>query len=236
MTDWRHLRLITIDLDDTLWPCAPVIQAAEQAHYDWLAERAPRLTAAHDLSSLRSHRRALMRERPDIAHDVTAVRQVALQVLLNAHGYPATLADDAQAVFRQARNRVEPYPDVTPVLARLRRRCRLVSVTNGNAQVHETGLRDSFDRCLTAGEVGAAKPDPALFLEAMAWSGAAPSQTLHVGDDPYLDIQAARAVGIVAVWVNRHQQTWPAELEPPLFEVQDLHALERVLALPPEDV
>lgn len=231
MEGWTDLRLITIDLDDTVWPCAPVIREAEAAHYAWLAAQAPRLTAAHDAESLRSHRRELMRQRPEIAHDVTALRRTALQQLLIAHQYPAELADGALEVFRRARNRVEPYADVMPALQRLRRHYKLVSITNGNAEVHETALRDRFDHCLTAAEAGAAKPAPALFEQAMAWADAAPSESLHIGDDPYLDVEAARALGIEAVWINRDARPWPAELAPPRFEASDLHALEAWLGL-----
>ncbi|NBC49027.1 MAG: HAD-IA family hydrolase [Gammaproteobacteria bacterium] len=235
MEAWTRLRLITIDLDDTVWPCAPVIREAEAAHYAWLAAQAPRLTAAHDTESLRSHRRELMRQQPEIAHDVTALRRTALQQLLVAHRYPAELADGAMEVFRRARNCVEPYADVIPALHRLRRHCQLVSITNGNAEVQETPLRDRFDRCLTAAEAGAAKPAPALFEQAMAWAEATPAESLHVGDDPFLDVEAARAIGIATVWVNRHARPWPAELEPPLVEVADLHALEAWLDLPVVD-
>jgi FMN hydrolase / 5-amino-6-(5-phospho-D-ribitylamino)uracil phosphatase len=225
MHQGQRIRLITIDLDDTVWPCAPVIQDAEEVLYAWLAERAPRLTAVHDPASLRSHRFALMQERPEIAHDVTAVRLFALRALMDQYGYQQQLADDAMVLFQQCRNRVTPYADVRTALARLRERYRLVSVTNGNAQVHHTALRDSFDRSLTAAEAGAAKPDPALFKLAMDWAGVGVDETLHIGDDPLRDVEAARSHGLRAVWVNRDGLPWPEELAPPEFEVRDLHAL-----------
>ncbi len=235
MSAWQHLRLITIDLDDTVWPCAPVIKAAEAAHYAWLAAQAPRLTERHTLDSLRAHRRDLMRARPELAHDVTALRQAALLSLLVEFEYPeqqaAELTQGAMAAFRVARNQVQPYADVVPVLARLRRHCRLVAVTNGNAEVEQTPLRDAFDRCVTAAEAGASKPDPAIFELAMDWAQATPAQTLHIGDDPALDVEAARVLGLAAVWVNRAGNAWPAELEPPLQEVAELNALEAWLGL-----
>ncbi|TVQ92374.1 MAG: HAD family hydrolase [Chromatiaceae bacterium] len=223
-------RLITLDLDDTLWPCAPVIAAAEAALQQWLREQAPRLAAAHDPDSLRAHRMALMRVRPEIAHDLTRVRRESLAALLRAFGYAEDLADAAMLRFRQARNRVEPYADVIPVLGRLRQAHRLVSVTNGNAQLAQTPLRDCFDRALTAAEVGAARPDPALFEQAMAWAGVGPAATLHVGDDPRCDIEAARRIGITAVWINRNGRAWPRDLPPPAHQVSDLHGLAAWLA------
>lgn len=228
------VRLITIDLDDTVWPCAPVIQAAEQALLAWLGAQAPRLVERFDAAALREHRRALMTERPDIAHDVTQVRLLSLRALLAELDYDIALADAAMELFRRRRNRVEPYTDVPPVLARLRERHRLVAVTNGNADVHETPLRDAFHRALTAAEAGAAKPDPALFQLAMDWAGVGPAETLHVGDDPVRDVEAARRLGIKAVWVNRASQPWPEDLAPPQLTVDDLHGLARWLdTLPP---
>ncbi|WP_462323159.1 HAD family hydrolase, partial [Halochromatium sp.] len=200
MSAWQHLRLITIDLDDTLWPCAPVIKAAEAAHYAWLAAQAPRLAERHTVESLRAHRRELMQTRPELAHDVTALRYRALQSLLISLDYSeqqaVELAQGAMTAFRDRRNRVEPYADVAPALERLRRHCRLVAVTNGNAEVQQTPLRAAFDRCLTAADAGAAKPDPAIFELAMDWAEATPAQTLHIGDDPALDVDAARALGL----------------------------------------
>jgi putative hydrolase of the HAD superfamily len=227
------VRLITIDLDDTVWPCAPVIEAAEAAMHAWLVAQAPRLTERFDAEALRAHRRALMTERPDIAHDVTQVRLLSLRALLAELDYDIALADAAMALFRRQRNLVEPYADVAPVLTRLRERHRLVAVTNGNADVHETPLRDAFHRALTAAEAGAAKPDPALFELAMDWAGVGPRETLHVGDDPVRDVEAARRLGIKAVWVNRDNQPWPEDLPPPLMAVDDLHGLARWLDASP---
>ncbi|WP_295541843.1 HAD family hydrolase [uncultured Thiohalocapsa sp.] len=223
------VRLITIDLDDTLWPCGPVIQAAEEALHAWLAEQAPRLTARFDAQALRGHRQTLMAARPELAHDLTQVRLLSLRALLAELDYDIALADAAMDLFRRHRNRVQPYADVAPVLARLRERHRLVAVTNGNAEVHQTPLRDAFHRTLTAAEAGAAKPDPAIFELAMDWAGVTPAQTLHVGDDPVRDVEAARRLGIAAVWINRDNQPWPDDLPPPLLAVDNLHGLARWL-------
>jgi FMN hydrolase / 5-amino-6-(5-phospho-D-ribitylamino)uracil phosphatase len=222
-------RLITIDLDDTLWPCAPAIQAAEAALIAWLAEQAPRLIERFDAAALRAHRQALMAARPEIAHDVTAVRLLSLRALLAEHRYDVALADAAMDHFRRHRNQVEPYADAAPVLARLRERHCLIAVTNGNAELAETPLGNAFHRALTAAEAGAAKPDPAIFRLAMDWAGVGPDATLHVGDDPVRDVHAARGLGIAAVWVNRTDQAWPEDLPPPLLEVRDLHGLVRWL-------
>jgi len=46
------------------------------------------------------------------------------------------------------------------------------------------------------------KPDPAIFLGALRALGAEPSQAIHVGDDPILDVEGARAAGMRVVQVT----------------------------------
>lgn len=222
MTAKTPYRLLTIDLDDTLWPCAPTIHKAEAALYAWLEQTAPRLTDACDPGLMRAHRYDLMAARPQIAHDLTALRLESLRGLLSAYGCDSALALDAMELFLEHRNRVEPYADVIPALLGLGADRELVSLTNGNSDVERTPLRGLFHFALTAADVGAQKPDPALFMGALKWSGVLPEQALHLGDDPYRDVEAARHMGMQAVWINRGGKVWPDDLDPPAAEVSDL--------------
>lgn len=226
---FERIQAITFDLDDTLWPCREVIDAAELACYEWLSEAAPRVTRRHSVESLREHRIAFSRRRPEIAHDMTAVRLHALSEVLRDHGYALDLAAQASDVFRAARNRVTPYAEVIGVLERLRKHYTVISVTNGNSQIEHTPLHASFDHSLTAAEVGAAKPDPAMFHAASARSGIGLDRFLHVGDDPVRDIEAARALGIPTVWVNRASMGWPPGLAPADMQVETIAELAEQL-------
>ncbi len=174
---------------------------------------------------MREHRSATGRAYPGIAHDLTEVRLRSLAILLQQAGYPRELAHAASAVFREARNRVTPFDEVVDNLARLREHYTLVSVTNGNSQIEHTPLHASFHHSLTAAEVGAAKPDPAIFEAASRRAEVPLGAFLHVGDDPLRDIQAARDIGLTTVWVNRYASAWPDELEPADLEVRDIAEL-----------
>jgi putative hydrolase of the HAD superfamily len=220
-----EIALITLDLDDTLWPCGPGIASADAECYAWLARECPALAAAYDVMGLRTHRRELMYRRPEIAHDITAVRLESLRVLLREFGYPARLAEEAVAVFLDARHRVTPYPDVRPVLEVLRGEYCLVSVTNGNADMQRTPLAGYFHCSLTSAAVGAAKPAPDIFYKALEWAGVEADRAVHVGDDPVLDIEAAQQAGMRAVWMNRSGAAWPQALPPPEATVRDLREL-----------
>ena len=51
--------------------------------------------------------------------------------------------------------------------------------------------------------VGAAKPEPAIYLEGVRLLGTTPGETLYVGDNRLLDADGATAAGLVGVWLNR---------------------------------
>ncbi|MCP4410436.1 MAG: HAD family hydrolase [Gammaproteobacteria bacterium] len=231
MNLFSEIRLVTLDLDDTLWPCHAVIHQAEAELFAHLQQHASRLTKAHDMDSMREHRNELMHREPDIAHDLTAVRLISLRRLLERYGYDPGKAQPAMELFREARNRVTPFPDVRPALKKLMLKYCVVSVTNGNAEVQYTPLKDHFHFSFTAAEVGAAKPDPQLFHRALQCSGVAPHQSLHIGDDPQRDVLAARSAGMRTVWMNRTAALWPQDLPPADATVEDFYELFRVLQL-----
>jgi HAD superfamily hydrolase (TIGR01509 family) len=62
-------------------------------------------------------------------------------------------------------------------------------------QLEAVGLDHLFELVLTSAEVGAAKPDPRLFVEATARLGVDPGRTVHVGDGDG-DLQGAEAAGL----------------------------------------
>jgi putative hydrolase of the HAD superfamily len=62
-------------------------------------------------------------------------------------------------------------------------------------QLEAAGLDHLFELVLTSAEVGAAKPDPRLFVEATARLGVDPGRTVHVGDGEG-DLQGAEAAGL----------------------------------------
>jgi FMN hydrolase / 5-amino-6-(5-phospho-D-ribitylamino)uracil phosphatase len=216
------MRVISLDLDDTLWPAAPVLAAAEAELYEWLKMRYPRAARGHTIESMRTHRARVAAQHPARSHDFTFLRRHALGLQFTAAGYPATLGDEALEVFLAARNRVEVYEDVRPALARLRQRYRLFAVSNGNADLERCGLKDFFDGHVTSIAAGAAKPDARIFAALCELADAAPGEILHVGDDPIADVVGARQAGMHTAWINRVARTWPVALAPPKRTISTL--------------
>jgi HAD superfamily hydrolase (TIGR01549 family) len=205
MPETPVLSAITLDLDDTLWPVGPTLVAAERVLDDWLRARAPRTAALSDAAARAAIRRRLVDAWPQRAHDMSFLRREGLRVAMAEAGDDPALADDAFAVFLAARQRVTLFDDVLPVLGRWAARYRLVAISNGNADVSRVGLGPYFVGAVSAHELGFAKPDPRMFLEACRIAGAEPAQVLHIGDDPQLDVLAARRAGLRSAWIRRPQ-------------------------------
>jgi HAD superfamily hydrolase (TIGR01509 family) len=64
------------------------------------------------------------------------------------------------------------------------------------------GLLSCFAHTAFSDETGVRKPDPAIFLGALRALGAEPARAIHVGDDPVLDVDGARAAGMRVVQVT----------------------------------
>lgn len=225
------VRAIAFDLDNTLWDVEPVLARAERALQAWLAEHGPRIVARLTSADMRRAREELAQREPHRAHDVTYLRLAALAGHAREHGYDETLAQQAFAVFVAARNEVEVFPDVAPTLARLRRRFKLGSLSNGNADLKHIGLDHLFAVSLNARQIGAAKPERRCFDELARELDCRAREILYVGDEPLLDVVAARAAGFGTVWMNRRALAWPDELAPADLNVSDCTQLAALLAV-----
>lgn len=201
--DLDRLRALTLDLDDTLWPVAPVIERAEAALHDWLTVHAPRVSQRFSAEARREVRDAVAREHPHWAHDLTAQRQETIRRLLVGAGEDEALAMPAFEVFYAQRQRVDLYDDVLAALEQLAARWPLVALSNGNADVARVGLGGWFRHSVSARQVGVGKPDRRIFEAACARLGCDPGEVLHIGDDAALDVAGAHAAGMQTAWIRR---------------------------------
>jgi len=223
-------RAITLDLDDTLWPIAPVIERAEIALHDWMLAHAPNAAARYPVHEMRALRDAIALANPQLGHDFTAQRKLSLAHALIESGHDPglverELVEAAFTAFHAARNRVDLYPDVNAALDRIAARVPIAALTNGNADLAQIGLQHRFAFVLGAREHGSGKPDAGIFHAACARLGAAPQETLHVGDDPELDVVGAARAGLCTCWVNRRDEQWAHRDVAPDLSVGNLNVL-----------
>lgn len=221
---------ITLDLDDTLWPVTPVIVAAEQALRDWILANCPQAVSDWPAARMHALRDDIWARNPDLGHDFSRLRMLAIEEILADYNMPDGSAQAAFDAFFAARNAVQLYPEARSALERLAKHLPIVALTNGNACLRTIGLDHLFHDAVHARDAGMAKPDPAIFHLACERAGAQPSHVLHVGDHPLQDVIGAREAGLQAIWLDRGDHVWPDHAAP-AARCSDLSQLvEQVLA------
>lgn len=231
----RRFALITFDLDDTLWRLQPVLERAESQLEQWMHQHCPEVPRRFDREALARLRLEVHRERPELRHDVSALRLEAMRRALRDSGHDEAqalrLAHEAFAVFLHWRHVVEPFGPVDAVLSTLARDRTLVALTNGNADVFRLAIGRYFRFAFTAAGLGSSKPAPAHFEAALRAAGATPRHALHVGDHSEHDVYGARSAGMTAVWFNPARAPWDGSGEAPaqLHDLAELPSLIETL-------
>lgn len=201
------VRAITLDLDDTLWPFAPIGARIEQVLHAWLLEHSPSTAEMFPVEKMRALREQIFAGNPQLRHDLSALRRLTLQQALAESGAEPGLLEPAYEIFYAARNQVECYPDSIAALERIAARVPVAAVTNGNADLERIGLSHHFAFQLGAREHGAGKPDAGIFHAACTRLGFAPAEVLHVGDHIEMDVIGAAQAGLRSCWINRRDLT-----------------------------
>jgi len=119
-----------------------------------------------------------------------------LSALTEAYAHPALLASP------------ELDPSAGSALETLATRGLAIGVVSNVMRTPGSVLRQIFDRSgllasmkvLTfSDECGIRKPDPEIFRLTLRQIGVAPEDAVHVGDDPILDVEGARAAGMAVI-------------------------------------
>jgi putative hydrolase of the HAD superfamily len=155
-------------------------------------------------------------------------------------GLPVAFFEALGARFRE-RESWHIFPDVTPTLERLasagiRRAVISNWVWEAPELLHELDLAAWFEALVISARVGYNKPHPGIFEAALARTGVAPGDALHVGDSFRNDVLGARALGIGAVLIARGVPPGgrPSDVpaDDPVPVIADLGGLLGLLGLP----
>jgi HAD superfamily hydrolase (TIGR01549 family) len=162
---------------------------------------------ADDFLSRKNGQKPLSARSPEEAMDLWARYE---QLLLARAGVEVDkeTAGRVFALLRERRQGLALFDDVLPALDRLQAHgCRLALLSNMDDDLGQIarglGIGSYIDFVVTSREVGAAKPHPPMFLEALRRAGVTADQAVHVGDQYHGDVMGARGVGIHPVLLDR---------------------------------
>jgi len=197
------------DFDALTFDCYGTLVDWERGILDALApwRESAHLDAADDdiLSAFSEIEPQAQRDHPNALYP--DVLRVVCERMAERYGAPAT--DDAADRLAGSVGRWPVFDDTTEALQRLKRRCRLIIVSNvDHASFSRTKSRIGveFDAIVTAQDVGVYKPHERMFeaaAQAALRLGAPKDRVLHVAQSVYHDIAPAMAMGLAACFIDR---------------------------------
>ena len=150
-----------------------------------------------------------------------------LAALVDAYVRPILLVPPT--VDRGARAALERLRDAGIALAIVSNTMRTPGVTL-RTLLAKFQILECFDHIVFSDEVGVRKPRPEIFQAALRAVGGEPATTVHVGDDPVLDVHGARAAGLKTIQIVGHGADAPPAAERPDRTITQLEELPAAIA------
>ena len=205
---FKHLlpfRVISFDLDDTLYDNAPAIRRAEQAFADYLQQHY-RLPPGTGCGFWRQCRDQVLAEDRSCGDDVTLLRTRVIRLGFSRLGRSVSPGEalELTEIFVTMRSDITVSPEVVRLLRDLRRRYVLAALSNGNVSLGQLGLQELFSLNLRPRyRQLRRKPHADLFELLSSRLQVPPAGILHVGDEPDSDVRGAVLAGCQCAWLDR---------------------------------
>jgi 2-haloacid dehalogenase len=154
----------------------------------------------------------------------------ALDYVLERAGIAHTM-DEVRALVAEI-ERLRPFPEVPEALARLRRRYKLVVLSNGDPDMLEAAKPHhgiAFDRLISVAVANAFKPHAATYARAAEIMGVERGEVLFVANHAF-DCIGAKAAGMRTAFIDRRRRPFGATPHQPDLVVPTMRELADALA------
>lgn len=222
----QPFKIISFDLDDTLYDNQEVIRTANQQFLSRLKQTSQ--IAELNAETWQAWKDRVAQQEPVLCEDVTVWRKLAMQQMLEHYGKSAEeiqlISQHVIRHFLKWRHRITIPPQSITVLNLLKQRYRLAAITNGNVTPSRVGFHQ-FDVVYYGGLQGRAKPHQDLFHQTAEYFDIRPHEILHIGDNLVTDVQGAIQAGCQAGWVNysgKNMREFSDATLLPTMEISDL--------------
>ena len=223
------IKVISFDLDDTLWPIMPTILNAEKVTNNWIKENYPgvgSLLGSKDIIQIRDN---LLKKNTGLINQLSKLRELSFIELGLLAGYTEEeakrMASSSFKIFFSERNNIVLYEGVEECLKSLKKQYSLGVITNGNADLKKIGIDHYFDFNFSASDLNASKPDPVMFEAVKEFTGYEGQQMCHVGDHPINGVKASYDCDMNPIWFNKEGLEWPVSQIKPL-EIKHWNKME----------
>lgn len=203
------LRAVLFDLDDTLFDhrasAGDALRRVQESHACLRALPFAEVEQQHSRLLEDMHPKVISGE---LGMDDARVERFR-QLLLQAGDSPTDAVCRAAATMyrREYLAARRATAGAEALLTAVRSRTAVAVVSNNMLQeqiekLEFCRLTAYVDALIVSEEVGASKPDPAIFRAALDAVGATPSEVVMIGDSWTADVLGARAAGIRPIWFN----------------------------------
>ena len=225
------IKMITFDLDDTLWDNKPTITNAEIETRNWIEERVGKVDWGN-FSDFLSLREELIKKDKSIAWDIGKLRieifKEKIKGLVSSNDIQK-ISRDAFDYFLKKRHEIQLFPNVEDALEKLSKNYMLGVLTNGNADVYKLSIGKYFKFSISSLEAKDSKPNKPHFELAQSYlPGVKYNEMLHIGDHQINDIFGAHKLGINVLWFNNNGALWEQDFQKP-NEFSNFQNLENII-------
>lgn len=119
---------------------------------------------------------------------------------------------DYKSLMENLKHRILIFPDVIPVLEKLKKKYKLIIITASeekffNLKLDSIGIREYFDYfCVAPNQFGVHRKDINAYKHVINQLKLKPSEILHIGDRNDEDYAMARSVGMHALLLDRTEK------------------------------
>jgi putative hydrolase of the HAD superfamily len=188
-------RAVVFDLDDTLYPERSFVLSGFKAVARW-AETYLAIPAQEGYATL-------------VALFEAGVREKTFELWLGERATPDQIQRLVQ-VYREHQPDIQPFPEIEPILKRLKGHYRLGLVSDGYLSVQMNKLaalklEPYFDAVVFSDQWGRAawKPSTKPFEAVIHNLRVAASESIYIGDNPLKDFYGARQLGLATICYQR---------------------------------
>jgi putative hydrolase of the HAD superfamily len=235
MAETRKLRAIFLDIDDTLFSTTAFAEKARRNAIQAMIEH-----------GLRGDREDLVRELSEVVAEFSSNYEHHLDKLLlrlpkeqwNGRN-PAILVAAGVVAYHETKfHELRVYDDVYEVLRELCNAGLTLGIISAGWTVKQAEkivrlrITEFLDprAIFISDQIGISKPNPKLYKKACDAVGVDPREAMYVGDNPRADVEPAKKLGMVSVWMRRSgRHVLEAGMPKPDYQIRNFHELRDVL-------